>query len=82
MGSFASFNGLNAYFRSVALRPADTIAAQGLKDMQSLSRMKRRPCRHIGVHEIGQDYDMDGNHVRLVRCQRCGLLMREYLPIP
>ena len=48
--------------------------------MQSLIRKKSRSCRHIGVREIGQDYDKDGNAVRLIRCQRCGLLMREYLP--
>ena len=49
--------------------------------MQSLVLKKRSPCHHGEVHEIGLDYDMDGNAVRLVRCQSCGLLMREQLPI-
>jgi hypothetical protein len=35
-------------------------------------------CQHSEIREIGQDYDKDGNSVRLIRCQRCGLLMREY----
>jgi len=49
--------------------------------MQSLVFKKRSSCLHKEVHEIGQDFDKDGNLVRLVRCQSCGLLMREYLPI-
>jgi len=53
-----------------------------LKDMQSLILKTRNQCRHNRVREIGQDYDRDENPVRLVRCQRCGLLMRETLPIP
>lgn len=48
--------------------------------MQSLIGKKSGRCRHNGVREIGQDYDKDGNAVRLIRCQRCGLLMRENLP--
>jgi hypothetical protein len=39
---------------------------------------KRSPCQHDEVHEIGQDHDKDGNPMRLIRCQSCGLLMREY----
>jgi hypothetical protein len=38
-------------------------------------------CLHRQVREIGQDFDEDGRLLRLVRCQRCGLLMREYLPV-
>jgi len=37
-------------------------------------------CQHGRVREIGEDFDMDGRLLRLVRCQTCGLLMREYLP--
>ena len=36
-------------------------------------------CRHIQVHKIGEDLDMDGKLLKLVRCARCGLLMRTYL---
>ena len=38
-------------------------------------------CQHSDVHEIGCDFDKDGMFLRLVRCQRCGLLMRQYLPM-
>lgn len=38
-------------------------------------------CQHTEVHEIGQDFDKDGRLLRLNRCQHCGLLMREYLPM-
>jgi len=57
------------------------IAVLGLIEMQSMVLKKRRLCQHEEVHEIGQDYDKDGSAVRLVRCQSCGLLMREYLPM-
>ena len=36
-------------------------------------------CRHMQVHKIGEDLDMDGKLLKLVRCARCGLLMRTYL---
>jgi hypothetical protein len=36
-------------------------------------------CQHGRVHEIGEDFDEEGRMLRLVRCQRCGLLIREYL---
>ena len=36
-------------------------------------------CEHKIVKEIGGDFDQDGRVIRLVRCQRCGLLIREYL---
>jgi len=52
-----------------------------------LATVKHRPhvpaatiCQHNRVREIGQDFDKDGRLLRLERCQRCGLLMREYLP--
>jgi len=50
--------------------------------MQSLVMEKRtvRDCGHERIREIGQDFDEDGRLLRLVRCQKCGLLMREYLP--
>ena len=35
-------------------------------------------CQHRHVHEIGEDFDEDGRLLRLIRCQGCGLLMREY----
>ncbi|HUK50407.1 MAG TPA: hypothetical protein VLV18_05180 [Terriglobales bacterium] len=38
-------------------------------------------CQHRDVHEIGCDFDKDGMLLRLVRCQKCGLLMRQYLPM-
>jgi len=38
-------------------------------------------CLHTDVHEIGCDFDKDGMLLRLVRCQGCGLLMRQYLPM-
>ena len=37
-------------------------------------------CQHPEVHEIGCDFDKDGMLLRLIRCQECGLLMRQYLP--
>jgi len=37
-------------------------------------------CKHMDLHEIGCDFDKDGMLLRLIRCQKCGLLMREYLP--
>lgn len=49
--------------------------------MQSLVlERKDVSCQHGKVREIGQDFDKDGRLLRLVRCQICGLLMREYLP--
>ena len=38
-------------------------------------------CQHNEVHEIGTDFDKEGMLLRLVRCQKCGLLMRQYLPM-
>jgi len=38
-------------------------------------------CQHTAVHEIGCDFDKDGMLLRLIRCQKCGLLMRQYLPM-
>ena len=38
-------------------------------------------CPHETVHEIGTDFDKDGMLLRLIRCQKCGLLMRQYLPM-
>ncbi len=58
------------------------ITASGLKNMQSLIGRKSSSCQHIRIREIGQDYDEDGNALRLIRCQHCGLLMREYLYRP
>jgi len=38
-------------------------------------------CQHRQVREIGEDFDKEGRLLRLMRCQRCGLIMREYLPM-
>jgi hypothetical protein len=62
-----------------SIKARHSIVALGLKDMQSLIGKKNHPCHHYRIREIGQDYDKDGNTLRLIRCQRCGLLMREYL---
>jgi hypothetical protein len=35
-------------------------------------------CQHARVHEIGEDFDKEGRLLKLVRCAKCGLLMREY----
>jgi uncharacterized Zn finger protein len=43
--------------------------------MQSVTLKRRIECGHDEVHEIGQDFDKNGNLVRLVRCQNCGLLI-------
>jgi hypothetical protein len=37
-------------------------------------------CHHDDLHEIGEDIDQHGKPLRLVRCQQCSLLIREYLP--
>ena len=36
-------------------------------------------CQHGRTREIGEDFDEDGRLLRLVRCQKCGLVLREYL---
>ena len=36
-------------------------------------------CQHRRIHELGEDFDEDGRLLRLITCQACGLLMREYL---
>jgi len=47
--------------------------------MQSLMDYESSRCQHNGIREIAQDFDKDGNAVRLIRCRVCGLLMRENL---
>lgn len=47
----------------------------------SMGNLTLRKCLHSEVHEIGQDCDEDEKLLRLIRCQRCSLLMCEYLPI-
>jgi len=49
--------------------------------MQSLIGKKSDLCQHSGIREIGQDFDKDGNAVRIVRCQGCGLLIRENMSV-
>ncbi len=49
------------------------------KQPHRLESVTMDPCRHIQVREIGEDFDKDGRLLRLIRCERCGLLMREYL---
>jgi len=41
--------------------------------------VKSDVCRHRQVQKIGEDLDLDGKLLKLVRCARCGLLMRTYL---
>jgi hypothetical protein len=36
-------------------------------------------CKHARLSEIGEDFDQDCRLIRLVRCQKCGLLIRELL---
>jgi hypothetical protein len=49
--------------------------------MQILEVPGKDTCQHGHVREIGQDFDKDGRLLRLIRCEKCGLLMREYLSI-
>jgi hypothetical protein len=51
----------------------------GAKVHTSLVSLPENACQHSQVREIGQDFDKDGMLLRLMRCQQCGLLMREYL---
>ncbi|MGD0423289.1 MAG: hypothetical protein ABSA92_07505 [Candidatus Bathyarchaeia archaeon] len=39
-------------------------------------------CGHHRQREVGQGFDEDGRLLRLARCQKCGLIMREYVPAP
>jgi len=50
--------------------------------MQSVTLRKQKTCQHDDVHEIGLDFDKYDNPVRLIRCRRCGQLMRENLLPP
>jgi len=36
-------------------------------------------CQHERVQEILEDFDENGKMLMLVRCIRCGLLIREYV---
>ncbi len=47
--------------------------------MLSLETVIVNKCQHYKVREIGEDFDKEGRLLRLVRCQGCGLLIREYL---
>jgi hypothetical protein len=51
----------------------------GVKAHTSLVSLPENACQHSQVREIGQDFDKDGMLLRLMRCQQCGLLIREYL---
>jgi hypothetical protein len=70
--------GSEAYTISVTKMNVATTVAERLK-RQRVSE-KVRDCVHKEVHEIGLDIDKAGKLLRIERCQRCGLLMREYLP--
>ena len=37
-------------------------------------------CKHDHQREVGHAFDKDGRFLRLVRCLKCGLISREYLP--
>ena len=73
-------------FVEICLRTPSTHMKSGkLQLTKSLAKMKKnlgaiRTCQHYRVREIGRDFDKDGKFLRLERCERCGLLMREYLP--
>jgi hypothetical protein len=45
-----------------------------------LENVASNECKHMRLSEIGEDFDRDGRPIRLVRCQKCGLLIRELLP--
>jgi len=51
-----------------------------LSEYAQLESLIVEHCQHSQVREIGQDFDEEGRLLRMVRCQRCGLLIREYLP--
>jgi hypothetical protein len=53
---------------------------QSLDDVRIQTAVALKSCQHERVHEIGEDFDQDGRLLRLVRCIKCGLLIREYLP--
>jgi len=46
----------------------------------NLETLAEPVCEHLRTHEVGGDFDEDGRMLRLVRCLKCGLLIREYLP--
>ena len=52
----------------------------GIEIEKSMQSLILEDCQHTSVHEIGEDFDKEGRLLRLVRCAKCGLLMREYLP--
>jgi len=62
-----------------SIKTMPSFAFGSARRMRSLIEGKYYSCKHIVTREIGQDYDKDGKPLRIVRCQRCGLLMREYL---
>lgn len=47
--------------------------------LENPSDVSAAKCRHTKFNEICEDFDMDGR-LLLVRCNRCGLLMRTYQP--
>lgn len=63
---------------NVAGPPARNVLADASPYFEA---MEVDTCQHSKLHEIGQDFDKDGRLLRLNRCQQCGLLMREYLPM-
>ena len=51
--------------------------------MQSLimeTELRLVTCRHQRRREVGHHLDEGGRFLRLVRCQKCGLLLRELIP--
>ena len=63
------------------LAKQNLVRASSAKVSPNLETLIVNECQHNEVREIGQDFDKDGKLLRIKRCQRCGLLMREYLPM-
>lgn len=43
--------------------------------------MLEEECTHNEISEISTDFNNEGEFLRLVRCEKCGLLIRQSLPI-
>ena len=61
----------------MTLQSEAPVPSRGAAQMEAI--VQSIECEHKIVKEIGGDFDQDGRVIRLVRCQRCGLLIREYL---
>jgi len=50
----------------------------GMQNMEAVT-VTIKECQHERVRQIAEDFDKDGKLLRLIRCQGCDLLMREYI---